>query len=85
MLAFSTNPARWHTGSRYVQARRADANGAFRVSELPPGDYSVVAIDRFERGELQNREMLESLAGSAQRITLVERGRLVRDLPLTPR
>ena len=54
--------ARWHTGSRYVQARRADANGAFRVSELPPGDYWIVVIDRFEQGKLQNREMLGSLA-----------------------
>jgi hypothetical protein len=85
MLAFSTNPARWQTRSRYVAGRRADANGFFQVSTLPPGDYWVVAVDRFEQGDLQNPEVLETLARSAQRMTLFERQRLVRDLPLVQR
>lgn len=85
MLAFSTNAARWRSGSRYLQARPADANGAFRVSALPPGDYWVVAVDRLEPGEIQNPAVLEALARSAQRVTLYERQRLVRDLPLVQR
>jgi hypothetical protein len=55
------------------------------VSALPPGDYWVVAVDRLEPGELQDAEVLETLARSAQRITLYERQRLVRDLTLVQR
>jgi hypothetical protein len=55
------------------------------VSALPPGDYWIVAVDRLELGEMQNPEVLEALARAAQRVTLYERQRLVRDLPLVQR
>jgi protocatechuate 3,4-dioxygenase beta subunit len=85
VLAFSTEPARWLTRSRYVKGRRPDANGAFRVSGLPPGDYWIVAVDRIEQSELQDADALATLARAAERITLYERQRLVRDLRLVQR
>jgi hypothetical protein len=85
VLAFSTDSARWHPRSRYVRRWRPGADGAFRGPALPGGDYWVIAVDRLEGRELQDVEVLEALEKSAQRITLYEGQRLVRDLPLVQR
>jgi hypothetical protein len=84
MLAFSTDTRRW-LASRYVKSRRSGGGGTFRVSPLPPGDYWIVAVERLEQNELRDVEVLETLARSAQRVTLYERQRLARDLPLVRR
>jgi hypothetical protein len=53
-----------------------DAEGAFVVRDLPPGDYFVAAVDRRraseDNGEWMNPELLDSLTPGASRITLAE-------------
>jgi hypothetical protein len=85
VLVFPSNPGQWYVGSRYVKVARPGADGRFRVSALPPGDYSIVALDRFDNAERHDADVLAMLARSAQSVTVFERQRLVRDLPLVQR
>ena len=85
VLAFPPNPGQWYVGSRYVKIARPGADGRFRVSALPPGDYSIVALDRFDNAERHDADVLAMLARSAQSVTVFERQRLVRDLSLVQR
>jgi hypothetical protein len=86
MLAFPTDSGRWHLASRYIKLGRPNADGAFHIVGLPPGDYWVVAVNRFEVAqEWQDPELLAMLVRSAQRISLAERQRIVRELPLVRR
>jgi hypothetical protein len=94
VLAFPVDPSRWYSGSRYLKLARpgsagdapATRDGAFRISAMPPGQYLMVAVDRFDVAtEWQDPEVLHELAPLAQRILLNERQQLVHDLPLVIR
>jgi Carboxypeptidase regulatory-like domain len=86
VLVFPTDSARWHIASRHIKLGRPNAEGAFHIVGLPPGDYWVVAVDRFEVAqEWQDSELLALLVRSALGITLSERQRIVRELPLVRR
>jgi hypothetical protein len=65
---------------------RPVAAGEFRLSSVPPGDYWIVAVDRFEAStERQDLDVMASLASVAERITVREHERAVRDFRLVQR
>jgi hypothetical protein len=79
LLAFSSDPERWYSGSRYLRRSAPDAAGAFRLRGLPPGDYFVAAVARPRAtadpdgdDSWQDPEWLESMAPRAARVTLAE-------------
>ena len=77
VIAFSTEQQFWRAQSRHILTSRTDAAGAFRLRELPPGDYFVVAVDGVEQGEWFDPAYLEQARNGATRIT---RGGTKQDL-----
>jgi hypothetical protein len=71
-VAFSTTRDRWFTGSQYVKQRRGGPNGSFDVDGLPPGEYWVVALERFEASDRHIADVLGSLVQSATRVTVAD-------------
>jgi hypothetical protein len=79
----------WYRGSRHLKIVRSTAGATFRAPGLPPGDYLVAAINRFDffslGGQTIDPALLEELAARATRVTLVERERRTLDLRLIRR
>jgi len=77
VIAFSADRDKWFASSRWLKMARADADGAFRLAALPPGDYWIAALDRVEGSgdgvEWQDPELLQDLTFRAIRMTLGER------------
>ena len=74
VVAFSTDPSRIFPRSRHMGLARPDQDGRFTLSQLPPGDYWVAAVDAVSgdatSGEWQTPEVLNSLLPSARRVTV---------------
>jgi hypothetical protein len=80
VIAFATDQQHWRAQSRHIQAVRTDANGAFRVRGLPPGDYLLVAVDDVAQGEWFDPTYLEQARAAATRISLTEGEKKTMDL-----
>jgi hypothetical protein len=74
VIVFAADPLHWFDRSPFVKLGRADQEGRFTVTAVPPGEYWVVAVDVVEGtdgfGDWQNPDVLHTLTGSARRITL---------------
>jgi protocatechuate 3,4-dioxygenase beta subunit len=79
----------WYAGSRHLKIVRSTAGATFRAAGLPPGDYLVAAVSRFDpfslSGQMIDPALLEELSAGATRVTLVERERRTVDLRLIRR
>jgi hypothetical protein len=80
VIAFSSDPSHWRPQSRRIQAVRTDQSGAFRLRNLPPGDYFLLATDDVEQGEWFDPAFLENARSAAQRISLSEGDKKTQDL-----
>ena len=74
VIVFSVDSSDWFGSSNRLRLVRADADGGFHVSGLPPGDYWVAAATRLESSSLtggwQQTDALARLMPSAQRVTV---------------
>lgn len=82
IFVFSTDSQHWVTGSRRVSQIRPAQNGAYQISGLPPGEYFVCALTDLEIGLMYDAAFLNSLSGTAIKITLREGEKKVQDLKL---
>ena len=80
VIAFSSDQQHWRPQSRRINAVRTDQAGAFRVRNLPPGDYLLVAVDDVEQGEWFDPAYLEKIRESATRVTIAEGDKKTQDL-----
>ena len=80
VIAFSTEPAHWRPQSRRIQAVRTDQSGGYRIRNLPPGDYFLVATDDVEQGEWFDPAFLQNVRAAAQRVALSEGDRKTQEL-----
>ena len=86
VLVFSTDRTRWWAPSAYVRLAQPDAQGQFHALSLAPGDYFVIAVDRFDiNAEWLDPDLLAELEPLARRVTLRERGRAAIELDLVRR
>ena len=80
VIAFSADPQHWRAQSRRIAAVRTDATGAFRIRNLPPGDYLIAVVDDVEQGEWFDPSYLEKLRPGARRLALSEGEQKTQDL-----
>jgi hypothetical protein len=76
VVIFPTDRSKWTIRSRWMRTAASNQEGTFRMRGLVPGEYWVVAVDRFHgsdvAGDLQSSEVLDTLAARAVRATLGE-------------
>jgi hypothetical protein len=83
VVVFSDDPQHWSLPfTRWVNGTRPDQEGRFRLRNLPPGSYNIVAVDYIEAGAWGDPELLDRLKSRAKRITLSEGGSEKVDLKL---
>lgn len=80
VIVFADDERLWHPQSRHIAAARTDANGAYRVTGLPPGRYLATAVDDVEQGEWFDPAFLNQIKGSATRLSLGEGEQKAQDL-----
>ena len=89
LVVFPTSRDLWFPDSRHLKASLSGQIGSARVTGLPPGDYYVAAVNRFQLfpsgGELSDPDVLEQLSREAEPITLKEREHRTLTLRLTRR
>jgi protocatechuate 3,4-dioxygenase beta subunit len=84
VIVFSDDSQHWSLPlSRWVTGTRPDQEGRFRVRNMPPGSYNIIAVDYVEAGAWGDPELLDRLKAHAKRITLSEGGSEKLDLKLT--
>ena len=89
VLVFPAHRDLWYAGSRHLKIVRSTAGASFRATGLPPGDYLVAAVSRFDVFSLNAQRidsaLLEEVSARATPVTLVERDRRTIDLRLIRR
>jgi protocatechuate 3,4-dioxygenase beta subunit len=84
VVVFSDDPDHWTVPmSRWIAGTRPDQDGRFKISNMPPGTYYVVALDYIESGAWSDPELLDRLKTRAKRITLDEGSVETLDLKIT--
>jgi hypothetical protein len=85
IVVFPADRAKWTYPSRYLRTTRADAQGAFRITGLPPERYLAVAVDYLEDGEGTDADFLERVLERATTFSLDEGERKTVSLTLLAR
>jgi hypothetical protein len=58
---------------------RSDARGAFRIDNLPPGDFYLAAWDQADEGRIGNAAFRALFAGDALKVKLEESSHVTSD------
>jgi hypothetical protein len=56
---------------------RTDQNGAFKLINIPPGEYNLIALEGFEQGGLEDDEYVKPLRAKMKRVKVEEGGNAV--------
>jgi hypothetical protein len=73
VVVFTEDREKWKLAdNRWLNSARADLQGQFKITELPPGDYLAIAVEYVEQGEWRDPEWLARAARTATRFTLDE-------------
>jgi hypothetical protein len=72
IAVFAADDKRWTPGSRYFRGARPDQDGRFKITGLPPGDYSIIALDHIEQGQNTDPEFLERIRTKATSFSVGE-------------
>jgi hypothetical protein len=73
VVVFPDDQQKWPgLDSRWMSAARADQQGQFRVSSLPPGTYFALAVEYVEQDQWRDPEWLARAAKIATKFTLDE-------------
>jgi hypothetical protein len=82
ILLFSADKSHWTSTSRRVRSVRPAADGRFQMSNVPPGDYLITAVNDIEPGEWSDPAVLDQLSRAAIALTIGEGEKKVHDLRL---
>ncbi len=83
VVMFSEDAARLKYPSRFVATARPDAQGRYKIPNLPPGRYLAVALEYLEEGQSEDPDYLETLRASATRFMLADGETKTLDLKVT--
>jgi len=84
LIVFAADKKLWTPTSRYFRMGGPDKDGRFKVTGLPPGSYSVVALERVEAAvPFNDPEFLQRISASADAVTLADGESRTIDLRIT--
>jgi Carboxypeptidase regulatory-like domain len=72
VIAFPADEKQWRPQTRKIRTAQTDPDGTFRLNNLPPGEYLLVATDDVEQGEWFDPAFLEAVRDKGVRVTLAE-------------
>jgi hypothetical protein len=85
VLLFPRDPAKRRPPTRYLRTARADQNGRFRATGLPPGEYLAFVLETIDQnGETTDPDFLDRLETRATRLALSEGETRTLDLKMSP-
>jgi hypothetical protein len=82
VIVFASDKAYWVPQSRRIRSVRPSADGKYSIPQLPPGDYSIVAVTDIEPGEWYDPSLLDQLSRSAIKVAIAEGEKKTQDLRL---
>lgn len=85
VIVFPEDAEKLGPHSRFVRSARADQEGRFRMSGLPPGEYLAAALDTVEDGAESDPEFLDRIRSSSVPMRLSDDGQQTIDLKLITR
>jgi hypothetical protein len=85
VVVFPQDQGRVRARSRYMKVARADEDGRFKISGLPPGEYYAIALDRIDNVSWNDPEFLQSVQPQATMFSLNEAETKTLDLKLQSR
>jgi hypothetical protein len=80
IAAFPVDRALWRPQSRRITSVRADTDGRWIITGLPPGDYRIVALTDVAPGDLWDNALLEQLLPSGVAVSLADGEHKTQDL-----
>jgi hypothetical protein len=80
VIAFPSDEKLWRPQTRRIHTVRTDPTGTYRINNLPPGEYLLVATDDVEQGEWFDPAYLESVKQKGVRVTVGEGEQGVQNL-----
>jgi len=72
VIVFPSDKALWIAGSRRVLSARSSDTGAYKLANLPPGDYYLCALSELETVIQSEPAYLEQLVAASVKLTLGE-------------
>ena len=85
VVVFSADRRSWFFNSRRVAGERVDAQGSYKISNLPAGDYLLAASDDLEFGEWFDPAVLLKLAPLATKLRIADNERKTYDMTVPAR
>ncbi|HEY2433450.1 MAG TPA: carboxypeptidase-like regulatory domain-containing protein [Vicinamibacterales bacterium] len=83
VVVFAEEAQKWTVpDGRWVASARADQQGQFKITDLPPGAYLAIVVEYVPQGEWRDPAWLEQAAKNATRFTLDEGATRTLDLKL---
>lgn len=80
IAAFPADRSLWRPQSRRIMSARADTDGRWTITGLPPGDYRVVALTDLAPGDLWDSALLEQLLPAGVAVMLADGEHKTQDL-----
>ena len=82
VVLFAREPEKRRPPTRYVRIARANQDGRFKTTGLPPGEYLAIALDSVDPAEVTDPEFLGRIEARAKRFALSEGETNTLDLKL---
>jgi hypothetical protein len=82
VLVFPESEERLRHARRWARWERSNLDGRFRVDDLLPGEYLVVAVEGVDDADWSNADYLNQFRARATRVTLAEGDSRTLTLPL---
>jgi hypothetical protein len=80
IIVFPEDPGYWVSDSRRIRATRPSTDGRYSVTNLPSGNYRLVAVDDLEDGQWSDPDVLKQLIAAALPISIGDAETKVQDL-----
>jgi hypothetical protein len=83
IVVFPSDREKWAANSRYLKTARPDQDGRYKLNDLPPGEYRMIALDYLDQNEWNSPEFLDGIRSKATTFSVNEGESKSVDLNIT--